>query len=200
MCILSPTTSRGARARVPPGQRAAKLATASQGGCTREDPASGTKAPGLLSSKMEVLSLHQLLGKSPALEQSDNLCLGHGAQSDTREHSPLPLWALRLRLGDTRRKTSSGQLSWSESDGRGTAWTVQGEEGAAKLSGPPKSPAPCRDQASSLTPRAEDTQLSPQLSLGTWILRCLQPDPSWNRSRGQEALSGLRLGKGSSEL
>lgn len=86
---------------------------------------------------MEVLSLHQLLGKSPALEQSDNLCLGHGAQSDTGEHSPLPLWALRLRLGDTRRKANSGQLSWSESKGGGTEWTVQGEEGAPSSQGPP---------------------------------------------------------------
>lgn len=56
----------------------------------REDPALGTKAPGLPSSKMEVLSLRQLLGRSPALEKSDNLCLGHGAQSDTGEHSGLP--------------------------------------------------------------------------------------------------------------
>lgn len=56
----------------------------------REGPALGTKAPGLPSSKMEVLSLRQLLGRSPALEKSDNLCLGHGAQSDTGEHSGLP--------------------------------------------------------------------------------------------------------------
>lgn len=41
----------------------------------REDPALGT-TPGLPSSKMEVLSLHQLLGRSPVLEKVTTCVLG----------------------------------------------------------------------------------------------------------------------------
>ena len=77
MRILSPTTSSEDTGQGPRGQGAAKLATASTGGRMREDPVLGTKAPGLPSSKTEFLSLRQLPGKSPALEKSDNLCLGH---------------------------------------------------------------------------------------------------------------------------